>query len=975
MHPFRNLQEPESTDITTYPGYVNLSDVNRKKVSETYYNVFNNNQGKLGIKIAQGIAYATAKQMCEGFDAAPGTIADEAGDGKVDKTISKPGPTYEGDAENFQDKNDALVGMTETEEGVISAANPEEDGAARQLRLNHDKFCMGCNAVHPMDVPCFNGRKHSEMEGGAGAILKQNHTQKGMDNDPNRAKDVHDNMFMAHEEADPVIMATARYLTNRAKISGLMEGADDIQKKNLKDKCKNCGACCVDGKCKSCDPETASDMKKKDTGGGKPEDIEYDASGEPKKPVDEGLRPKSGKISPRVGAALKKFANPAMKEDEIPEEHIGWGPMVKKLKKSGHSEESADKIAGAINAKKHHLGKFAEEEIQESASCPDCGSGKVSFHPYDFGKESQTGYHDAGERYTCGKCGSKGDAEDCAPRKKKMHEEVDSILAEAKETLWTENFYPAKPLEECCGNCSHPKSFHESDGCATCGDCQKFVKESVSFEESEKKHKMCFCGHEFGHHSKGGCKECKHSGYVKPEKAAHQFKIGGERMKLEAEELAAKMEAEFAEIFAAQQGKMYTSKANASLNWLPEELELQEGKGYEDIGPGDHVKFNHPLRGSDKVPQQGKGKVVMKGPAGWVVNMGGKHGTPGIVSKDNYVSHRKAAKKMTEDEIQEASYISPGTRCSECGATKADHTKRKAGPGFAVCKKFTLSSEDGGRPERRKAQYVYGGVKEDAQPTAASKAWAATEKARNSQSEVDHRAAEKAHRNAAESVHARTAAKEHKDQADVHKYLADFTKKHGAKWTKHQPQTMKEDEICEGDIHYQVEPGHPSKNHNGEKSLPAKKKKKGPSLASMKHQAMLDMGLKCYRNASGTRCYEAENGASITEDELTVEGLTDFFKRKSVEKRTGKALKNFVAKSVPVKKPAVKEADDQLLDKLMPSAPKTPEMPAGGGGGEAVGGAEAGEEAATLVASYDPWVGAGLKYINSEIARNNGGKK
>ena len=37
------------------------------------------------------------------------------------------------------------------------------------------------------------------------------------------------------------------------------------------------------------------------------------------------------------------------------------------------------------------------------------------------------------------------------------------------------------------------------------------------------------------------------------------------------------------------------------------------------------------------------GKVVMRGPAGWVLNMGGRHGTPGIASPENviYVSGAK----------------------------------------------------------------------------------------------------------------------------------------------------------------------------------------------------------------------------------------------------------------------------------------------------------------------------------------------
>ena len=35
------------------------------------------------------------------------------------------------------------------------------------------------------------------------------------------------------------------------------------------------------------------------------------------------------------------------------------------------------------------------------------------------------------------------------------------------------------------------------------------------------------------------------------------------------------------------------------------------------------------------------GKAVMKGPAGWVLNLGGKYGTPGIASDENTIQVRK----------------------------------------------------------------------------------------------------------------------------------------------------------------------------------------------------------------------------------------------------------------------------------------------------------------------------------------------
>jgi hypothetical protein len=143
------------------------------------------------------------------------------------------------------------------------------------------------------------------------------------------------------------------------------------------------------------------------------------------------------------------------------------------------------------------------------------------------------------------------------------------------------------------------------------------------------------------------------------------------------------------------------------------------------------VKFNHPIRGNDKTPQQGKGKVVMRSShGGWVLNTGGKYGTPGLVDRDNYVSHRKAKKSVKEAEDNIDLGIGKGKR-----------------------------TEDS------------------------------------------------------------------------------------------------------------------FKAANGEKTLPKKKKK--PSFASMKHQAMLDMGLKCYRDSSGKRQYEAEEpSVKPPEDEKYAPGPT-----------------------------------------------------------------------------------------------------
>jgi hypothetical protein len=52
---------------------------------------------------------------------------------------------------------------------------------------------------------------------------------------------------------------------------------------------------------------------------------------------------------------------------------------------------------------------------------------------------------------------------------------------------------------------------------------------------------------------------------------------------------------------------------------------------YNDIKPGSQVTLR---------TEQGReltGRAMMKGPAGWVLNLGGPYGTPGIVDQENFV--------------------------------------------------------------------------------------------------------------------------------------------------------------------------------------------------------------------------------------------------------------------------------------------------------------------------------------------------
>tara|TARA_A200000159_G_C7323781_1_gene340013 strand:+ start:219 stop:443 length:225 start_codon:yes stop_codon:yes gene_type:complete len=63
---------------------------------------------------------------------------------------------------------------------------------------------------------------------------------------------------------------------------------------------------------------------------------------------------------------------------------------------------------------------------------------------------------------------------------------------------------------------------------------------------------------------------------------------------------------------------------------------------YDDIQIGDSIVFSTPHTA------EMRGKAVMKGPAGWVVNAGGRHGIPKIVSEANYIRGRKGRNRKKD---------------------------------------------------------------------------------------------------------------------------------------------------------------------------------------------------------------------------------------------------------------------------------------------------------------------------------------
>jgi hypothetical protein len=62
----------------------------------------------------------------------------------------------------------------------------------------------------------------------------------------------------------------------------------------------------------------------------------------------------------------------------------------------------------------------------------------------------------------------------------------------------------------------------------------------------------------------------------------------------------------------------------------------QTGTIIDSIRHGDRVTI------VDRFGKSHSGKAVMRGPAGWVLNMGGAHGTPGIATAENIVKVRKS---------------------------------------------------------------------------------------------------------------------------------------------------------------------------------------------------------------------------------------------------------------------------------------------------------------------------------------------
>ena len=382
---FKNMDEPGTNDISKHPGYASLPEDVRKEVNNRYETVYNNNVNRMGIRIAQGIAYTTAAQMCEafvaekhiGFKKLAGEIEGEgkskasadaiaasigrkkygakamAGAAKHHKALGEnevmdetdiefkdpqgdyarnpEGATYEaenpfaqkawaattkarmsgakadhvaaanahriaarqvggaegmrhgvqgynhmtnyqsmkeGEAQNFQDANDAMVGMTESEINELTGYRKfthmfevDDFGVTQQAHLNipypqspggdSDVITHAATIMYNPANAFLNAQGDHEDSGPKG-IQKVNHRMKGMNDTASQNEDEETSEFKPtpecvkachqngkhsphcqhnHQFDEEVISAAAGYIKHRAEVSGITESVEDPKKK------------------------------------------------------------------------------------------------------------------------------------------------------------------------------------------------------------------------------------------------------------------------------------------------------------------------------------------------------------------------------------------------------------------------------------------------------------------------------------------------------------------------------------------------------------------------------------------------------------------------------------------------------------------------------------------------------------------------------------------------------------------------
>jgi hypothetical protein len=73
---------------------------------------------------------------------------------------------------------------------------------------------------------------------------------------------------------------------------------------------------------------------------------------------------------------------------------------------------------------------------------------------------------------------------------------------------------------------------------------------------------------------------------------------------------------------------------------------LPPGTSSAEVGLYDTVRSGDKVTIVDRFGKISSGRAVMRGPAGWVLNMGGRHGTPAIASPENITAVRTPKAKV-----------------------------------------------------------------------------------------------------------------------------------------------------------------------------------------------------------------------------------------------------------------------------------------------------------------------------------------
>jgi hypothetical protein len=147
--------------------------------------------------------------------------------------------------------------------------------------------------------------------------------------------------------------------------------------------------------------------------------------------------------------------------------HIGWGKLHGKLEREGYSEESADKIAGAIKAKVHPAAKseVSDKSLEKATSHAYTGSRDtqtghekgVNTHAYLSNVHPNEGVSHAGDWLRTSGSGKRA-------AKEIAHRKLEELRAMPKPNL-TKEEAPGKeihPKEHMEGEAMHPKERIES---------------------------------------------------------------------------------------------------------------------------------------------------------------------------------------------------------------------------------------------------------------------------------------------------------------------------------------------------------------------------------------------------------------------------------------------------------------------------------------------------------------------------------